>query len=161
MKVLNIHSRVIKQPIQNALELFATLATKEDKIWPIEHWPPMRFKEGLKIGAMGGHGPIRYEVIDYHTHHVTFKFQQPAGFNGIHQLEMTALDPATFEIKHTIDMTTNGTGTIAWLLAIRSLHDALMEDAFDKIENLLTQSNRKTSWSLWVKAWRYLLSPKS
>ena len=41
------------------------------------------------------------------------------------------------EIKHTIDMNTYGKGTLMWTLVIRPLHNALIQDAFDKIENNL------------------------
>lgn len=36
MKVINIHSRIINQPINKIAELFETLSTETDKIWPKE-----------------------------------------------------------------------------------------------------------------------------
>ena len=65
MKTLNIHKRQIKTPVHNVLELLPTLSTKSDRIWPIENWPPIRFKNGLKIGSNGGHAMIRYKIVDY------------------------------------------------------------------------------------------------
>lgn len=158
MKVLNIHKREIEKPIQEIRELFSTLATTKDRIWPVEYWPPMKLKNGLEIGSNGGHGPIRYKIVDYDSEsHIEFKFQKPNGFNGTHKFEIVASNFDSSEIKHTIRMTTSGMGTIKWLLAIRWLHDALLEDAFDKVENQLTKSNLKTKWSLWVKMLRWLL----
>lgn len=161
MKVLNIHTRKIGKPVHDLLELFSTLATKHDQIWPKESWPAMKFKNGLQVGANGGHGPIRYQIIDFDpASHIEFKFQKPSGFHGSHKLEISALDADTTEIKHTIDITTSGSGTLSWLLGIRSLHDALIEDAFDKVERQLTHTDSKTTWSLWVKLLRWFFKPK-
>lgn len=158
MKVLNVHKREIRKPVKNVLQLFTTLSTKSDRIWPLDKWPPIRLKNGLKMGSKGGHGPIRYEVIDFNPNsHIEFKFQRPRGFNGTHKFEITELNSENTEIMHTIRMTTSGMATLKWLLAIRCLHDALIEDAFDKVENQLVQNNLKTEWSLWVKILRWLL----
>ncbi|SOE20203.1 hypothetical protein SAMN06298216_0698 [Spirosomataceae bacterium TFI 002] len=158
MNVQNIHRRKIRKPISNVLELFNTLSSKSDMIWPVENWPPMRFRNGLEIGSNGGHGPIRYEIIDYNPEtHIEFKFLKPNGFNGTHKFEIFDLNFETTEIKHSITMTTSGLGTLKWLFAIRWLHDALVEDAFDKVENQLMQSNLKTKWNLWVKILRSIL----
>ena len=54
-------------------------------------------------------------------------------------------------------MKTNGLGTIAWLLGIRWLHDALIEDAFDKIENQLCGTQKRTEWNWWVRTLRRVL----
>ena len=161
MKVLNIHSRKVNSPKHKLLELLDTLSTKEDKIWPIEKWPAMNFKKGLTIGAYGGHGPIRYELIEYSPQsHLTFKFKKPKGFKGIHKLEFIESNPEQTEIKHTIDMTTSGVGTLKWLTAIKWLHNALIEDAFDKIENQLSGKSIRTKWNSWVKILRAVLLPQ-
>ena len=46
--------------------------------------------------------------------------------------------------KKTEIMNTIGKGTLIWVLAIRSLHNALIEDGFDKLENNFFQ-NQKSS----------------
>ncbi|MEP1488869.1 MAG: hypothetical protein ABJK28_10615 [Algibacter sp.] len=61
------------------------------------------------------------------------------------------------EIKHTIAMDTKGQGTWTWILVIRSLHNALIEDGFDKLENSFSNGNKKTEWNMWVKIVRKLL----
>lgn len=65
MKIINIHQRIIRQPLEEIGQLLSTLSTKEDKIMPIKNWPRMRLDNHLNIGSKGGHGPIRYEVVDY------------------------------------------------------------------------------------------------
>ena len=51
----------------------------------------------------------------------------------IHKFEIKKLDKENTEIKHTIDMNTKGKGTLIWTFAIGSLHNALIEDGFDKL----------------------------
>ena len=158
VNIVNVHSRIIARPKDALLELFSKLATPADPIWPKEKWPALRFKEGLKIGANGGHGPIRYQVIAYEpSGMVSFRFQQPKGFEGVHQFEILEISTNRTELRHTIDMQTTLKGTILWYVGIRWLHDALLEDALDKVENNLLQTNRRTPWSLWVKIMRRIL----
>ena len=158
MNIVNRHSRIIARPKAALLDLFSKLATSDDPIWPKEKWPAIRFKEGLKVGANGGHGPIQYQVIAYDpAGMVTFQFQRPQGFQGVHQFEILEKSEGVTELRHTISMQTILTGTIIWLVAIRWLHDALLEDALDKVENALLHTNRRTPWSSWVKMLRWLL----
>ncbi len=158
MQVLNIHTRILDQPLSKVVALMETLSTQNDRIWPREKWPAMRFPEGIKKGATGGHGPIRYTVEAYDpSTAIQFRFFRPEGFKGIHKLEIHRLNDHQTQVKHTIDMTTNFKGTVLWVLGIRWLHDALLEDALDKMENHLTGSNKRTKWSVWVKMLRGLL----
>ena len=162
MKVLNIHKRIIDQPKNKVVEMIKTLSTEEDRIWPSEKWPAMKFREGLKIGAKGGHGPIRYLVETYQPSEVIqFRFSKPNGFNGIHKFEVNELTDAKTEIKHTIDMNTAGKGTLSWILGIRSLHNALIEDAFDKLENNFSENKKTTSWNFWVRFLRKQIAKRS
>lgn len=152
LKVLNIHIRILNQSKSRVSELLGTLSTENDQIWPKEKWPEMKFKEGMQIGAIGGHGPIRYAVEKYDLNSVIqFRFLKPLGFNGIHKFEIRELTKQQTEIKHTIAMETNGMGTLKWVLAIRPLHDALIEDGFDSLENKLTGSHKATGWNIWVR----------
>lgn len=158
MKIVNIHKRELPISKDKVLNLFSTLASDKDKIWPSENWPPMRFKEGLKKGSIGGHGPIRYEIINFDPNGcIAFKFLKPKGFNGLHKFEITAISQNSTDIKHSIIMTTSVLGTFKWIFAIKWLHDALLEDALDKIENQLTHQNLNTEWHLWVKLLRGIL----
>lgn len=158
MKVLNIHKRKIDTQKEKILELFPTVATEEDRIWPKENWPKMKLNSGLQNGSKGGHGPIRYEIVEFKPEsHIVFKFQEPKGFNGIHKFEVSEISENQSQITHTIDMRTSFWGTIQWLFAVRWLHDALIEDALDKVQNQLTQGTNKTKWNPWVKFLRAIL----
>ena len=79
------------------------------------------------------------------------RFSKPNGFNGIHKFEINELSKEKTEIKHTIDMNTYGKGTLMWTLVIRPLHNALIQDAFDKIENNFSKTLKLTKWNFWVR----------
>ncbi|SFZ92591.1 hypothetical protein SAMN05428642_102814 [Flaviramulus basaltis] len=112
----------------------------------------MKFKNEIKVGANGGHGPIRYSVEEYNPNKIIqFRFSKPKGFNGIHKFEIKELDKKKTEIKHTIDMNTAGKGTLIWAFAIRPLHNALIEDGFDKLENNFSVDKKSSTWNFWVK----------
>ena len=156
LKVLNIHNRIIDRPIQSIADALGTLSKENDRVWPFEKWPAMRFKEDIGIGAKGGHGPIKYTIEKYNpTKEIQFRFTKPKGFDGIHKLELKECSDQKTEIIHTIDIKTSKKATLQWLLFIRQLHNALIEDAFDKLENNLTDNRQQTQWNLWVKTLRY------
>lgn len=158
MKVLNIHRRMIGQPKEAIMALLETLGTKNDLVWPLEKWPAMRLDQGLKVGSRGGHGPIQYTIDHYVPGElIRFEFSRPKGFHGCHRFEFSETGPDKTMLTHTIEMHTSGTGTIKWLFAIRWLHDALIEDAFDKIENHFSLDTKETKWNSWVKLLRYVL----
>ena len=161
MKVLNIHKRIINEPKENVAELLSTLSTENDRIWPFEKWPPMKFKNGIEVGAKGGHGPIRYTVEKYEPKNlIQFRFSRPKGFSGIHKFEVNELSNTQTEFKHTIDMKTIGKGILIWYFSIRALHNALIEDAFDKLENNFLPGQKYTKWNLWVKLIRKVLTKR-
>jgi hypothetical protein len=159
LKVTNIHIRTIDQPLAKVSSLLGTLSSKGDMIWPKEKWPPMRFRDGLIVGARGGHGPIKYIIEKYNPGEIIeFKFIKPSGFHGIHRFELKTvktlensdLENTKTEITHVIDMKTSGFGTFLWIFFIRPLHNALLEDALDKVENHFLTTKKNTRWNLWV-----------
>ncbi|MEM7575646.1 MAG: hypothetical protein AAF433_22270 [Bacteroidota bacterium] len=159
MQVTNIHSRDLPVSKEELRPLLLTLASPEDQVWPHECWPPMRFKAGLEVGARGGHGPIRYTIEEYEPgSYIKVRFSRPAGFQGHHWLEVVEGGDAHCQIRHTIQMRTNFVGSMQWLLAIKWLHNALIEDAFDKVGNYFSSKQKRTPWNFWVRSLRLLLS---
>lgn len=158
MKVINIHKRIIHQSKEKLSEIFDTLSTKNDQLWLREEWPPMIFKKGLKEGAIGGHGPIKYSIQKYTSGDlIEFKFLKPDGFMGIHKFEITEIEKDKTELKHTINMVVLGQGILTWYIAIKWLHNALIEDCLDKAENHFLIDKKKTKWNFWVIFLRRLL----
>lgn len=158
MKVHNLHTRIIPQPRHTLGLLMATLATKKYQMLATDKWPRMRLDKGLVPGSRGGHGPIRYFVSEYNEgESITFTFDMK-GFNGFHQFELIELDDERTQLSHTIEMKTSGWATIKWALAIRWLHDAFIEDAFDRVEGHFNPKIQHGEWSWWVKVMRWMMS---
>ncbi|WP_407556901.1 hypothetical protein [Winogradskyella sp. 4-2091] len=162
MRVINIHTRQINEPKENVSKLFKTLATSNDLIWPYENWPAIRFKNGISIGSKGGHGTIRYTIIDYSADDfIKFEFSKPKGFVGTHEFRIKATNNTSTEISHEITTVTTFKTALLWVFVIRWLHDALIEDAFDKVENYFSGNHKKTKYNLWVKLLREIYKRKA
>ena len=162
MRVINIHKRTLHQPFEKVSELFMTLATFNDLVWPSENWPAIRFKDGLKVGSKGGHGGIRYTIINFKEgEYIKFRFSKPEGFNGTHELKIIETLEGDTEIIHEIRMQTSIKATFLWVFMIRWLHDALIEDAFDKVENFFSCDKKVTMYTIWVKFLRDAYKRKS
>ena len=162
MQVVNIHKRIIQQPKIEVSKLFKTLATECDLVWPFENWPAIRFRTGVKIGSEGGHGRIRYTITEFKEGElIRFQFSKPYGFMGTHELRIEKVEDEITEIIHQIKMKTTLRATLIWLTAIRWLHDALIEDAFDKVENYFFVKKKQTKYKVWVKLLREVYKRKS
>ena len=160
MNIINVHKRIINRPISEVGDLLNSLSSKNDQLWPHEKWPAMKFNGDLVVGAKGGHGPIRYVVTEFKPgHKVNFRFTGPSGFHEGHQFEFKMKEEAKTEITHTINMSVSSSAILTWPIIFRPLHDALIEDSFDKIQNLSEPESSK--WSLWVKFLRWALRKKS
>ncbi|MBT8233393.1 MAG: hypothetical protein HKO66_13305 [Saprospiraceae bacterium] len=158
MKIVNENFRILNVKTEEVSQIFSRLATKNDIFWPIEKWPPMKLDKGFEIGSKGGHGPIRYSVAAYtFGKSVKFKFTKPIGFNGFHMFEVLPLNNKQTQIKHVIEMNANGRGIFLWFIGIKWLHEALIQDAFDKVENYFQKDNKETPWNIWVHLLRFFL----
>ncbi|WP_218580051.1 SRPBCC family protein [Nocardia cyriacigeorgica] len=115
-----------------------SLAGDADRLWPTHDWPPMRFDRHLAVGAIGGHGPVRYVIEGYQPGHwIRFRFTGPRGFDGFH--EFTVHDEGdTATLRHLLAMHARGPARLTWPLVYRRLHDALLEDSLDRAEQELT-----------------------
>jgi hypothetical protein len=119
----------------------------------------MRFERGLVPGAIGGHGPVRYEIERYTPGSaITFRFISPKGFHGTHGYAIAQDAEGCTVLTHEIDMQIGGVAKVSWPLVFRPLHDALMEDSLDRAEEAITGSlERKCSWSPYVRVLRRAL----
>lgn len=142
--------------MQHAEMLIDSLASPHDLLWPRHEWPVMRFDRPLGVGAVGGHGPIRY-VVEHYTpgRGARFRFLAPAGFNGYHALALTPTrDSGVQRLEHVLEMDAHGFGALQWAFVFRWLHDALVENALDRAEEHATGKRVRTRWSLWVRLLR-------
>jgi hypothetical protein len=161
MKILNIHERIIDGSVEHVGLLIDSLTSSNDLLWPTDRWPPMQFDRPLGVGAVGGHGPIRYTVEFYQPgYNICFRFTEPKGFVGTHRFEVEPTTNGKALLRHTIDMQVSGRALLTWLV-IRPLHDALLEDALDRAEIAVGKQVPQRQWSCWVKVVRWMMRRKN
>jgi hypothetical protein len=159
MRIRNIHERRLAASLEASGTLIDGLARDDDRFWPHENWPPMRFDRPLQVGAAGGHGPVRYRVTDYNPGaRVVFQFDSKKGltrgFQGEHHFELRAEGGHTV-LRHVIEADCAPFAWLRWHFIVRPLHDALLEDALDKAEVAVGNPQEKPAkWSLWVRLLR-------
>ncbi|GGQ09526.1 SRPBCC family protein [Streptomyces roseolilacinus] len=159
MGVYNVHGRLLAAEESTVGALVDTLASGEgDRLWPGRHWSPMAFDRPLAVGAVGGHGPVRYTVSGYAPGRwIRFEFTGPRGFHGFHELAVLPVDPEHTLLHHTLAMSTSGLARITWPLAWRPMHDACLEDGLDRAELACTGTvARPARWSPYVRLLRRL-----
>ncbi len=151
MAILNVHERILAASAADVGGLIDSLASADDKLWPHDRWVAMKLDQPLAAGASGGHGPVRYDVVDYEKgRFVRFRFTAPRGFVGCHRFEIKEFGDRT-KLRHVIDMRTTGMARLTWPLVIRPLHNALIEDALDRAETAVGGSPAIRHWSPWVR----------
>lgn len=157
MNIVNVHQRRLEATPAQVAELMASLGSPDDKLWP-PHWPRIRFDRPLVPGAVGGHGPIGYVVTAYTPgESIRFRFTEPKGFEGWHSF--TVLDATNEDcfLEHRIEMQTEGRATLLWELAIRHLHNALIEDLLSQAQRAVGNKPLVVPWPLKVRLLRRLL----
>ncbi len=161
--VFDVHERVLHAPEATVGALLDRLGTEDDALWPSDRWPRLVLdRGGPEKGARGGHGPIRYHVVEYDPGRlVRFRFTSPPGFVGHHEfvLERAAEEgPGAVRLRHVLMMTPADNARLTWPLVWKPLHDALMEDALDRAESAVTgRALPPRPWSWYVRLLRRLV----
>lgn len=158
--VHNLHEREINAPAEEVGLLIDSLSSKTDRLWPRQEWPAMRLDGPLRVGAHGGHGPVRYTVTHYEPgRRVGFEFTAPTGFNGSHSFTAVPHAEGSTMLRHELVMTLSGIAMLTWPLFYRPLHDALIEESLDRAERACGDSpKRPARRSLWTNILRAPLS---
>lgn len=156
MRVKNIHERRVNADIETTHQVFESLATKKDRLWPKRSWPALRLDAPKEKQGRGGHGPIRYQVSEHKPgKKTTFVFENEKlsrGLVGVHYFELVEEGSGIFLARHVIDVDLQGPAILLWPIFIRPMHDALIEDALDNFERETTQQlERQNQYSLWVR----------
>lgn len=163
--IQNVHQRYVRASAGSVGDLLDSLSTKHDRLWPRGQWPSMRLDRPLGIGASGGHGPVRYVVDAYEPgRSVSFQSTGPSGFHGHHAFAVSeTADEATVLLTHELMMTVTGSARVTWPLFFRPLHDALIEESFDRAESEVGNPPEVPSKRpLWTRTLRLVTSlPKT
>ena len=157
--VLNIHERVLPVTPEAAGRLLDSLASGNDLLWPGDRWPPMVLDRGLVVGSAGGHSMIRYAVSEYvpgrRAEFAFGRMKHLGHFEGRHYFEVIPR-PGHVVLRHTIDVETSFRTWIYWKIFIERIHDAVVEDAFDKAErNAQVARPHHSRWSAYVRLLRW------
>jgi hypothetical protein len=154
VKVVNVHQRLLHAAPERVSALLATLGSESDQVWPRKGWPRVKLDRPISVGAVGGHGPIRYFVEAYEPQFIAFRLTMP-GVNGWHGFEILDATPHHCVLEHRIEADLTGAFLLKWLFAIRPLHDACVEDVLSQVQASLGETPRRVQWSPYV---RFLMS---
>ncbi|MFF5228731.1 DUF2867 domain-containing protein [Dactylosporangium sp. NPDC000521] len=155
----NVQRRTIDAPAERMGALLDRLAGPDDPLWPVRAWPPMRFDRPLGPGASGGHGMIRYDVVEHVPGRLLrCRFDPAIGVVGEHELRIEPDGDGT-AVVHVIRGRLTGAMRVLWPVAIRWLHEALLQDLLDNAERAGTGTVRRPArWSPWVRLLRRAFS---
>lgn len=159
MRIRNVHERRLPVPALALGPLVDGLGEDDDRLWPQDRWPAMRFDRALQLGAVGGHGPVRYSVSEYAPgNRVVFEFDPgrglTRGFTGHHSFEVEEQGRISV-LRHVLEADCTPRAWLRWVILIRPLHNALLEDALDRAESSMgTVPEVPATWSFWVRLLR-------
>lgn len=160
MPAYNLHTRRLNASPEKVGELIDSLAGDDGRLWANDLWPEMRFDRPLGVGALGGHGPIRYAVDAYEPGRwVRFRFTAPRGFDGFHEFTVYPRGPGITDLHHLLAMRLRFPAWLTYPLLWRPLHDGLLEDTLDRAERSLTGTvSASAKWSTYVRVLRTILA---
>jgi hypothetical protein len=157
--ISNVHQRTLPVPVAEAGFLIDDLAGPDDRLWPYDRWPAIRFEHPLKVGAKGGHGPFRYKVGAYSPgRRIQFVFAS-SSFEGFHEFELLEGDETHCVLRHTLMAHPSPAFAVVWALLIGPLHDACLRDIMDRAVAATGGDSKRRPHPAAVRARRVLLKP--
>jgi hypothetical protein len=161
--IRNVHERVVPAPIERVGPLLDRTGGPDDVLWPTPGWQPMVLDRPAAVGAAGGHGSIRYRVTGYEPgRKVEFTFAPATGLDGVHTFTADPVGPDRTLLRHVAEGRVTGVMRLAWPLAIRWAHDAVLEELLDNAERAVgVEPARPARRSAWVRVVRALAVPRS
>jgi hypothetical protein len=161
--VRNVHERLVPAPIEAVGPLLDRIGGPDDVLWPSPAWSPMALDGPVAVGAAGGHGPIRYRVVGYEPgREVAFAFTPGQGLDGGHTVTAEPAGPDHTLLRHVAEGRLSGPMLLAWPLAVRWAHDAVLEELFDNAERAVGhEPARPARRSAWVRLLRALGTPRA
>ena len=157
--ITNVHQRTLPVPAADAGFLIDELAGPNDRLWPYDRWPAIRFAHPLQVGAKGGHGPFRYKVGAHAPgRRVQFVFSNST-VEGFHEFELLEGDETHCVLRHTLMAHPSALFSVVWALLIGPLHDACLRDLLDRAEAATGGETRRRPHPVAVRARRAMLRP--
>lgn len=161
--VRNVHERMVAAPIERVGPLLDRLGGSRDVLWPTPAWQPMVLDGPVAVGAAGGHGSIRYQITAHEPgRKVEAAFVPGQGIDG--WLAFTA-EPVGSErtlLRVVAQARFSGAMVVAWPLAVRWAHDAVLEELFDNAQRVVgDEPERPVRRSPWVRLMRLMEPPRA
>jgi len=157
--LVNVHERRLDATADRVGAFIDSLGSDDDELWPADPWPPLTVEGPLAVGTQAGHGPVRYVVDAYEPgESIRFAFTEPAGFDGWHRFDLVAEGDERPWIRHVVSLRLSGSARLTWPLLDRYIHDALVEDAFDRAERSVGSTPSPGRWPHRVRAAVWVLA---
>lgn len=136
--VTDIHTRSFQGDPDVVGAQLETLAGPADDFWVTDLTPPMVLDRGLAVGSRGGHGAVRYAVVE-HTpgRNVTFQFDPSIGLIGTHRF-MVEPQATGVTVTHELRARLSGAMRLLWRPLVLPMHSGVIEDIFDHLERTAT-----------------------
>jgi hypothetical protein len=153
--IRNVHTRIVPLP-PDVVGAQLERILEPGLIWP-SGWPQLLLDNGLELGSDGGHGPIRYRVVDHRPgRRIEFRFTPGVGLDGTHALEVyDGPRPGSTLARHTLIGAPRGGARLLWPLAIRWMHDQLIEELLANLARAAgDETARPPRRSPWVRLTR-------
>lgn len=154
--VRNVHERTVAAPIGRVGPLLDRLGGPSDVLWPTPAWPPMVLDGPVAAGAAGGHGSIRYRVTAHEPgRKVEVAFEPDRGIDGWLAFIAEPTGSGSTLLRIIADAQFSGAMLLAWPLAVRWAHDAVVEELLDNAERAVGSGpERPSRRSPWVRLLR-------
>ncbi|USQ78449.1 hypothetical protein NF556_12450 [Ornithinimicrobium faecis] len=123
--IRNEHSQTMAGDTSTAQSLMATLGGPDDLIWPRDRFPAMELDRGHEIGSKGGHGSVRYRVVEATDSLVRFEVDPNSDLVGGHVLWFEDSGDGLLRWTHQLDLEL--TVPAPAMRLILALHDAIIE----------------------------------
>lgn len=161
--VRNVHERIVPAPVEQVGPLLDRIGGPDDLLWPAPGWRPMVLDGPVAVGTAGGHGSIRYRVTGHEPgRRVAFEFEPGQGIDGRHEISAEPAGPGRTLLRHVAEAELSGVMRLAWPLAIRWAHDAVLEELLDNAERAVgVGPARPYRRSAWVRLLRAVEVPRA
>ena len=130
-RLINVHERVVAGPLDLSSELLEGILEPETSVWPFD-LRRLELDRGLEPGSTGGHGPVRYTVVEHEVgRRVRFAFTREAPIAGWHEFVIGDVPGQGVRWRHELLIDP----VDQWIREqIEPSHDALVEVLFDRLE---------------------------
>ncbi|WP_147918425.1 DUF2867 domain-containing protein [Ruania zhangjianzhongii] len=159
----NAHERLVAAPIEWVGPLLDRLGGPNDMLWPSPAWQPMVLDRPMGVGAAGGHGSIRYRVTVHQPgRQVEVEFAPGQGLDGWFRITAEPSGLTHTLVRAVAEAQLSGVMVLAWPLAVRWAHDAVVEELLDNAERMVgNEPQRSPRRSLGVGLLRLSESPRA